>query len=71
MGQQEVYTLLKRHRNKWLSAREIAEKLKMSSGSVITSLKKLRKCNIVNYKLTTGATKSGSKRKVYIYRFRK
>lgn len=71
MGQQEVYELLRRHRNKWFSAREIAEKLKMSSGSLMNSLKKLRKSKTVNYKLTKRATKSGSKREIYVYGFRK
>lgn len=67
MGQQEVYTLLKRHSDKWLSAREIAKKLKASSGSVINSLKKLRKAKIIGFKFE----KRIANRKVYVYKFRK
>ena len=64
MGQQEVYDLLKRHRNKWLSAREMVDKLKISSGSVINSLKKLREGKIIGFKLE----KRIANRKVYVYR---
>ncbi len=67
MGQEEVYTLLKRHKEKWLSAKEIAKRLKASSGSVITSLKKLREGKIISFKLA----KRIANRKVYVYRFRK
>ncbi len=67
MGQQEVYDILKKHRNKWLSSKEIAKKLKTSSGSAITSLKKLREGKIISFKLE----KRIANRKVYVYRFGK
>jgi len=67
MGQQEVYDLLKKHRNKWLSSKEIAKKIKASSGSVINSLKKLREGNIISFKFV----KRVANRKVYVYRFGK
>ncbi len=67
MGQQDVYDLLKKHKNKWLSSKEIAKRLKASSGSVITSLKKLREGRIISFKLE----KRIANKKVYVYRFRK
>jgi len=67
MGQQEVYDLLKRHRKKWLSTREVADKLKISSGSVTMSLKKLRKTKLVDYKLARTLTNRPDRRG-YVYR---
>jgi len=68
MGQQEVYTLLEKHKDEWLSSRDIYSKLKASSGSVITSLHKLRKSKTVNFKMAKlGKT---SNREVYVYRFK-
>ncbi len=68
MGQQEVYDLLKRYGNKWLSSKEIAKKLKASSGSVITSLKKLREGKIISFKMGKTPGKNNN-RKIYLYRF--
>ena len=65
MGQQEVYNLLKKYRKKWFSTKEIVDKLKISSGSVTSSLKKLRESNSINFKLE----KKIANRKVYVYRF--
>ena len=70
MGQQEVYSLLKRHRKKWLPSKEIAKRLKVSSGSVVCSLNKLRKSDIISYKMSKVPGKNNN-RKVYVYRFRK
>lgn len=70
MGQQEVYTFLKKHRNKWLSSKELAKKLKVSLGSVTMSLQKLRKGNILSFKLKGKAT-NPTGRKSYVYKFRK
>ena len=69
MGQQEVYDTLKKNKGKWLSSKEIAKSLKSSSGSVITSLHKLRKSKTVSFKMA----KLGkiSNREVYVYRFKK
>ncbi len=71
MGQQEVYDVLKKYKNgtKWLSAREIADKLKTSAGSTITSLKKLRESNVISFKYEKRPTKLGGKKLVYVYRF--
>lgn len=71
MGQEEVYLLLKRNKTRWLSAREIIDKLKKSSGSVITSLQKLRRGKIISFKFGKRPTKPTGRRNVYIYRFKK
>jgi len=69
MGQQEVYDLLRKYKNRWLSAREMIDKLKTSPGSVITSLKKLREDNVVSFKFERRPSKHGGKKRVYVYRF--
>ena len=68
MGQQEVYNLLKQYRNKWFSSKEIAKKLKLSTGSVTVSMQKLRKANLVYFEFAR-TIKSGNKG--YLYKFRK
>jgi Mn-dependent DtxR family transcriptional regulator len=50
MGQQEVSDFLKKHRQKWFTSKEIARKLKVSTGSVINNLSKLRKSKQVLFK---------------------
>ena len=71
MGQQEVYSFLERHKNNWFSSKELIEKLKLSAGSITTSLMKLRKGNLIYFESRIRTIKSGAKRKVYVYRFRK
>ena len=71
MGQQEIYIFLKKHRKKWFFAKEIANKLRVSPGSVLSSLKRLRKAKMVNYKLAKKSTGWLSKRVTYVYGFRK
>lgn len=67
MGQQEVYTLLKKHRTKWFTSKEIANKLNASLGSVTTCLKKLRDSSAVSFKYPN---KSGQGKNSYVYKFR-
>ena len=67
MGQQEVYTLLKKHKTKWFTSKEIANKLNASVGSVTTCLKKLRDSSAVSFKYPN---KSGQGKNSYIYKFR-
>ncbi|MBN2368578.1 HTH domain-containing protein [Candidatus Woesearchaeota archaeon] len=43
MGQQEVFSFLKTNKGKWYTSKDIAEKLRVSIGSVTNNLKKLRK----------------------------
>jgi DNA-binding transcriptional regulator GbsR (MarR family) len=61
MGQQEVYDFLCKNKNKWFTSKEISEALNVSIGSVTMSLKKLRKTNIIKYKVT-------GKRNTYSYK---
>ena len=70
MGQQEVYNLLKRHRSKWFSTKEITDKLKISAGSVTTSLKKLRKAKIVNFRMAKRLVGRSGKKEVYVYKLK-
>jgi len=67
MGQQEVYTLLKKNRSKWFTSREIANRLSASLGSVTTCLKKLRDSSSVSFKYPN---KQGQGRNSYVYKFR-
>ena len=70
MGQQEVYSFLKRNKTKWFSSRAVIEKLGASPGSAIMSLNKLRKGNTVQFKLQT-VDGSTTRRRVYFYRYKK
>lgn len=67
MGQQEVYTFLKRHKSKWFTSKEIADNLNSSLGSVTTCLKKLRDSSSVSFKYPS---KRGQGKNFYIYKFR-
>ena len=67
MGQQEVYTFLKRNKSKWFTSKDIADKLAASLGSVTTCLKKLRDSSAVSFKYPN---KQGQGKNSYIYRFR-
>jgi len=67
MGQQEVYTFLRKHRNNWFTSREIADRLSASLGSVTTCLKKLRDSSAVSFKYPN---KQGQGKNSYIYKFR-
>jgi len=53
MGQQEVFSFLKRERGKWFTSKDIAESLDVSLGSVTNNLKKLRKTekSVLKYKV--------------------
>ena len=52
MGQQEVYTLLKKNKSKWFLSKEISERLGASVGSVTNCLKKLRESKAISFKGT-------------------
>ena len=67
MGQQEVYTFLKKNSSKWFTSKEIANKLNASLGSVTTCLKKLRDSSAVSFKYPN---KLGPGKNSYIYRFK-
>ena len=67
MGQQQVYTFLKKNRSKWFTSKEIAKKLNASLGSITTCLKKLRDSSDVSFKYPN---KSGERKNSYVYKFR-
>lgn len=67
MGQQEVYTFLKKNRSRWFTSKEIAGKLSASLGSITTCLKKLRDSSAVSFKYPN---KHGQGRNSYVYKFR-
>ena len=67
MGQQEVYTFLGKHKAKWFTSKEIANRLTSSLGSVTTCLKKLRDSSSVSFKYPN---KQGQGKNFYIYKFR-
>lgn len=62
MSQQDIYNFLKQHPDKWFTAREINEYLKLSQGSISNNLKKLRQRNAVDYKRV--------EKKGFIYKYR-
>jgi|TARA_Y100000310_G_scaffold330315_1_gene401735 Mn-dependent DtxR family transcriptional regulator len=64
MGQQEVYSFLKRKKKRWFLSKEISKGLGVSIGSVTNCLKKLRENKAITFK--------GTKRKnQFKYRFKK
>ena len=70
MGQQEIYTFLNKNTNKWFDSREIAKKLKISSGSVATSLKRLKESKFIFFREKKKWVWPQSFRKVYEYKFK-
>ncbi|MBI2575825.1 HTH domain-containing protein [Candidatus Woesearchaeota archaeon] len=71
MSQQDVYDLLKKYREKWLNAREIANLLNSSFNTVVGNLKRLRKAGIILFKRAYQIVEPAGKRVVYLYRFKK
>ncbi len=67
MGQQEVFIFLRKNRSRWLTARQIAEKLNASYGSVVSSLKKLRQSKEIKFKIISNTNLR--KRKVFAYKY--
>ncbi len=64
MGQEEVYSFLKRNKNRWFFSKEISKRLGVSIGSVTNCLKKLRENQAINFK--------GTKRKnQFKYKFKR
>ena len=71
MGQQEVFTFLKNNRNKWFTTNEIINGLKVSFGSVTTSLKKLRDSEQINWKKAIADFRRSGRRTVFAHKFKK
>lgn len=71
MGQWETYDFLKENKGKWFTAREIADQLGVSFGSVIGSLKRLRRAGLIEFKKVEGEYQdSSSLKKIYAYRLK-
>ena len=68
MGQQEVFTFLKKSRNKWFTSRQIADKLKASYGSVCVSIKILRQSGQIKFKKNKLRTKTHGRVGIFVYR---
>ena len=66
MGQQEVTTFLEKNRNKWFTSRQITKKLKVSAGSVMSSMKKLRQSNLVRFKKIIVDSNVYGRRKIFV-----
>ncbi len=64
MGQQEVSDFLKGFPRKWFTSKEIAKQLRVSTGSVINNLSKLRKSKQVLFKPAERANQ-------FMYRYKK
>lgn len=69
MGQQEVYDFLKKHKGRWYTSKEIADKLEASHGSVTTCLKKLRDSSAIDSQYGKGLVPS--RKNAYVYRFKR
>ena len=63
MGQQEVYDFLKKNKGSWFTSKDIAKIVKVSIGSVTSSLKKLRTSRSINFK-ESGRTN------MYLYKYK-
>ena len=68
MGQQEVFTFLEKNRNKWFTSRQIADKLKVSYGSVSVSLMILRQSEQIKFKKNKLRTKTPGRVGKFVYR---
>ena len=71
MGQQDVYDLLKKYKDKWLNAREIAKLLDASFNTIVGNLKRLRKAGFVLVRKAYQIVEPAGKRLVYLYKFKK
>jgi len=69
MGQQEVYDFLKKHKGRWYTSKEIADKLRASQGSVTTCLKKLRDSSAIYFGYGKGI--SLTRKNAYVYKFKR
>lgn len=64
MGQQELLDSLKKNKGRWLTSREIAEKLKYNIGSIGKGLRRLKKQKFVFFR------KKKCMGNVYEYKYR-
>jgi len=71
MGQQEVYSFLKKYKDKWFSTREISKKLGISLGSVTMSAKRLRESKLVRFKYENKPLNNSVRRKILVYKYKR
>ena len=69
MGQQEVYNILKEEKERWLTAREIADRLNRPFGRVVVNLSRLRRSDAILHRQIERIVKPAGKRTVLIYRY--
>jgi len=70
MGQQEVFTFLKKNRKGWFTSRQIADKLKASYGSVSVSIMKLRQGGQIKFKKSKLRTKAHGRVGEFVYGYK-
>lgn len=63
--------MLKKYKDKWFNARDIAKLLDASFNTVVGNLKRLRKAGIVLFKRAYQVVEPAGRRIVYLYRFKK
>ena len=69
MGQYEILEFLGENAEGWFTARQIAEQTDQSFGSVVNSVRRLRKSGMVEFKKVWGRAISGCcSRRVHAYR---
>ena len=69
MGQQDVYEFLKKNKRKWFSGRDIANGLKASIGSTVTSLKRLRESGQIYFRTIDRKIAPTGRKKIYVYKY--
>lgn len=67
MGQDEIKIFLKEYKEQWFTCNEISKALNLQSSAVYSSLKGMRKYNLVNYV----EKKKGIVKTCYYYKYRK
>lgn len=71
MTQQEVYNLLKKYRNKWLSTKEITKLQNNSFNTVGSNLKRLREAGVIMCKTVLRIVEPAGERPVYVYKYKR
>ncbi|MBW2982347.1 helix-turn-helix domain-containing protein [Candidatus Woesearchaeota archaeon] len=68
MSQLEICEFLKKHKEKWFTAKEIAKAQDMSLSSITNCLRKLRYSGFIHYKLDKKVSRQGNTNYVYQYK---
>ena len=67
MSQEEVFNFLKKNRNRWFTVRQVAERLKVSYGSICSNLARLRLSEQVKFKNNKTSSKSPGRVGKFVY----